>query len=93
MTGFTAIPGTGVASAEWLHWLFVQGHRAISCSLEVRGDGRYVASLVPLWSPDDDITEVFRRPDDAIQWQERMGDQLQRAGWLLVERRVVTNAA
>ena len=86
-------PGAGVTKAEWLHWLFVQGDRAISCSLDVRGDGLFVATLIPLWSPLDQILEAFRRPADALRWQEVMQQRLQSAGWLLVEGGIVNHAA
>jgi hypothetical protein len=93
MTMLTAKRGAGPAKAKWLHWLFVQGDRAISCSLDIRGDGSYAASLIPLWSPEDEITETFRQPDEALQWQQLMTQRLQTTGWLLVEGCIVTNAA
>ena len=93
MANLNATPGTDAATAGWLHWLFVQQNRAVSCSLDVRSDGVYIATLVPLWSPTDQIMEVFRRPADAIRWQEAMRHRLQAAGWLLVEGGLVTHAA
>jgi len=78
--------------AEWLHWLFVRGNLALSCDLEVRGE-RYALTLLPLWAPDDRITEVFGRPADAMRRQAAVTEQLQRTGWLLVECGPVTTAA
>jgi hypothetical protein len=83
----------GAAKAKWLHWLFVQGERAVSCSLDVRADGTYVGTLVPVWSPEDQIREIFLRPADAVQWQENMTQRLHAAGWCLVEAGAVTHAA
>jgi hypothetical protein len=81
------------ARAEWLHWLFVHGDRGISCSLDARADGTYVATFVPLWSPEDQIAEIFLRPADAVRWQENMTERLHAAGWCLVEAGIVTHAA
>jgi hypothetical protein len=93
MAILTAIPRARVPKTQWLHWLFVQDERVISCSLDVRADGIHVATLVPLWAPDDQITESFSRPADALQWQESMTQRLQATGWLLLEGRIVTLAA
>ena len=83
----------GAAKAQWLHWLFVQGERVVSCSLDVRANGTYVVTLVPLWSPEDQIGEIFLRAADAVQWQENMTQRLHATGWRLVEAGVVTHAA
>jgi hypothetical protein len=88
----TAVPNAALA-AKWLHWLFVRGDRAVSCGIDVRTDGTLIVSLVPLWSPDDQITETFINPADAVRWQETMTRRLQSAGWGLVEAGIVTNAA
>jgi hypothetical protein len=93
MAILSATPRARVSKVQWLHWLFVQDDRAISCSLDIRGDGTHVVTLVPLWSPDDQVTETFLGASDAVQWQELMTQRLQASGWLLVEGRVVTAAA
>lgn len=93
MAMFTTTPNGGVTKAEWLHWLYKQDNRAISCSLDVRGDDSYTATVIPLWSPENQIVEKFRRPGDAMRWQEMAGRRLQATGWLLVECGAVTNAA
>ena len=81
------------AKADWLHWLFVQGDRAISCSLDVCRDGTCMLTIVPLWSPDDQQVEMFLRPADAAEWHERMTRRMNAAGWRLVEGGIVTHAA
>lgn len=93
MAIFTATPDGDVTKAEWLHWLYAQGGRAMSCSLDVRGDGSYITTVIPLWSPDDQIIEKFDRPGDAMRWLEAMSRRLHASGWLLVECGAVTNAA
>jgi hypothetical protein len=93
MAIFTATPDGAVTKAEWLHWLYAHGNRTISCSLDVRGDGLYIATVIPLWSPEEQIVEKFQRPGDAMRWQEVMGQHLHATGWLLVECGAVTNAA
>ena len=88
-----AVSRPDAVAAEWLHWLFVQGDRAVSCSLDVSGDGTCVATLVPLWSPTDATVETFFRPADAVHWQEQMTRRLHAAGWRLVEGGIVRHAA
>jgi hypothetical protein len=83
----------GVQKVEWLHWLYVRGNRAISCDVDVRGDGIYGLTLLPLWSPEDQITETFRRPAEALRRHAQLTKELQAAGWLMVEGGPVTNAA
>ena len=78
---------------QWQHLLFVKGEMFISCGVELRSDGTYAATLFPLWSPIDQVTEVFTDPSDAAEWHMRMGRRLQAAGWLLNNTGVVTTAA
>lgn len=78
---------------RWQHLLFVKGELIISCGVEQRGDGTYAATLFPLWSPAEQITEIFTEPADAARWHEQIGRQLQAAGWLLNGARVITTAA
>ncbi len=79
--------------ADWLHWLFIRGSRAISCDVDVRGDGIYGLTLLPLWSPEDQVVETFTRLADALRRHAELTRQLYQAGWLLVEGRPVTTAA
>jgi hypothetical protein len=65
----------------------------VSCDLERRGDGTYAATLFPLWSPADQVTEIFMDPADAARSHARMARQLQEAGWLLHGAGLVTTAA
>jgi len=78
---------------QWQHLLFVKGEMFISCGVELRNDGTYAATLFPLWSPVDQVTEIFTDPSDAAQWHQQMGRRLQAAGWLLNNAGVVTTAA
>lgn len=89
----TVVRGAERAKAEWLHWLYVRGDQAISCTIDACGDGFFVAALIPLWSSGDATIEMFRRPADALHWQEVVTRKLHAAGWLLVEGGNVTNAA
>jgi len=93
MAILTATRDAGVQQVEWLHWLFVHGDRAISCDVEVRGDGVYTVTLFPLWAPEDQINEIFARPGDAMRRHSDITRRLQASGWLLLEAGVVTNAA
>lgn len=90
------IPTTPLAvtnEPDWFHWLFLREGRAISCDVDVRQDGTYIVSIVPLWSPEDQVSETFMRPADAVRWQETMTRRLHASGWLLAECGIVTNAA
>jgi hypothetical protein len=78
---------------DWLHWLYVRGDRTMSCGVESRGDQTYVLTLLPLWSPDDQVIETFRRPADVMRRHAQVSQQLQEAGWLLVEGGPVKTAA
>jgi hypothetical protein len=83
----------GARQADWLHWLYFRGDRAISLGVDVRGDRIYVLTLLPLWSPEGQITETFSRPAHALRRHAEIAQQLQDEGWLLVEGRPVTTAA
>ena len=82
-----------VDKVQWLHRLFVRRGLALSCDVNARGDGAYVATLFPLWAADALVTEVFMSSADAMRWYGQATQQLQEAGWLLVEGRAVTSAA
>ena len=93
MENLSAAPTAATAPAEWLHWLFRQGDRVISCSYDPRRDGTFAVTIVPLWSPQDQTVETFLRSSGAVEWLERMTRHLQAAGWRLVEGGVVRHAA
>lgn len=78
---------------RWQHLLFVKGELIISCGVEELGDGSYAATLFPLWSPVEQVTEIFTDPADAAHWHEEMARRLQGAGWLLNVAGVITTAA
>ena len=81
------------APVRWQHLLFVKGELIISCGVEMRSNGTFAATLFPLWSPVDQVTEIFTQPDQASEWHEAMARRLQEAGWLLNNAGVVTTAA
>lgn len=78
---------------QWQHLLFVKGTHAISCDVDLRSDGQYAATLFPLWAPEDHVTEMFKRPSEAMRWHSEMAQRLQASGWLLFEANAVTSAA
>jgi hypothetical protein len=88
-----AIDDGNTPRAGWRHWLFVRGDRAISCHVDIDGDGLCSARVIPLWSPEDAITEKFTRTADAVRWQKGIARQLHTLGWLLVEGRMVSSLA
>ena len=92
MTTLSATP-LGRQQADWLHWLYFRGDRAISLGVDVRGDRLYVLTLLPLWAPEGQITETFSQPATAMRRHAEIVRQLQHEGWLLVEARPVTTAA
>ena len=93
MAILTATQDGGVQKVEWLHWLFMKGDRAISCNVDVREAGVYAVTLFPLWSPEDQVTETFLRPGEAMRWHADMTRRLQASGWLLLNGGAVANAA
>lgn len=93
MAILTATHDAGIQKVEWLHWLFMRGDRAISCDVDERGNGMYAVTLFPLWAPEEQITETFARPGDAMRWHADMTRRLTASGWLLAEGGAVTNAA
>ena len=93
MTNLSVIPRVKTGNAEWLHWLFRQGDQVVSCSYNANRDGTCSITLVPLWSPKDEIVEKFLRPATATEWLDRTTQRLQAAGWRLVEAGVVKHAA
>jgi hypothetical protein len=93
MSGFHHRNVRSKSAVRWQHLLFVKGEMTISCDVELRGEGTYTATLFPLWSPADQVTETFTDPADAARWHARMAQRLQEAGWLLHGGGVVTTAA
>jgi len=93
MTPFTNPRIRTIENVQWLHRLFVRGGLALSCDVNARGDGTYVATLFPLWAVDAHVADVFMSSADATRWHAQITQQLQEAGWLLVEGRAVTSAA
>jgi hypothetical protein len=94
--GMMALPTPRTRNSQrvqWLHRLFVKGALVLSCDIDVRGDGRCAATLFPLWAPEEHVTEMFTRSDEAMRWHGEMMQRLQAAGWLLLEGRAVTSAA
>jgi len=93
MTGIYRHNARPTSAVRWQHLLFVKGEMTISCGVERRGDGTYAATLFPLWSPVDQVTEIFTDPAEASRWHARMAQRLQEAGWLLHGAGLVTTAA
>jgi hypothetical protein len=93
MENLSAAPRPGTTPSEWLHWLFRQGDRVISCSYDPRRDGTFAVTFVPLWSQEDQTVETFLRPAGAVEWLDRTTRRLQAEGWRLVEAGVVKHAA
>ena len=67
MAILTATSTNEVQEVEWLHWLFVRDNRALSCDVDVRGDGLYTVSILPLWDSDAMVTQTFTKPGDALR--------------------------
>jgi hypothetical protein len=80
-------------TVEWLHWLFLRDGRAISCDVDVRGDGMVTVSVLPLWTADGHIVEAFATPAEAIQRHAQIAKYLHASGWLLADSGTVKPAA
>jgi hypothetical protein len=93
MTGRTAHAIRQQPNVEWLHWLFVRDRRAISCDVDVRGDGLYTITVIPLWTSEGHLSETFDSADDAMRRHGQIARQLRASGWLLADSVVVTPAA
>ena len=93
MAILTATSTNEVQEVEWLHWLFVRDNRALSCDVDVRGDGLYTVSILPLWDSDAMVTQTFIKPGDALRRHAEIAGYLRESGWLLADRGVVGNAA
>ena len=93
MTGFLSRSEYKKPPVRWQHLLFVKGELIISCGVEQLSNGSYAATLFPLWSPSEQVTEIFAQPAEAAEWHEQMGRRLQAAGWLLRGAGVITTAA
>jgi hypothetical protein len=78
---------------RWQHLLFVKGNYVLSCDVDSRANGTYVASLFPLWAQEDMVTETFTDPADALRWHVQTARTLQADGWIVYRAGVVTNAA
>jgi hypothetical protein len=73
-------------------WLFYRDDRAIVCSISVDGDGENAVHVTRLWD-DESFTELFVRPEEALQRHAEISSFLHESGWLLIERSVVPVAA
>ena len=93
MAIYTATPANEVQEVQWLHWLFVRDGHMLSCDVDVRGDGLYTVTLFPLWSPEDVVTQSFRRPGEALQRHAEISAHLRASGWLVADRGAVTQMA
>jgi hypothetical protein len=85
MAIFTTASNNEVREVEWLHWLFIRGNQALSCDVDVRGEGLYGVSLFPLWNSGEATTETFTRPGEALRRHAEITNLLQASGWLLAE--------
>jgi hypothetical protein len=73
-------------------WLFYRENRALACSISIDDDGRNGVHVTRLWD-DESFSELFKRPEDALQRHAEIASFLHESGWLLVERTVVPVAA
>jgi hypothetical protein len=93
MAILTATSANEVREVDWLHWLFIRDNRALSCDVDVRGDGAYAVSLLPLWKQGEATTETFARPGEAMRRHSEIAAFLQASGWLLAEGGPVAHAS
>lgn len=93
MAIFTKTSSNEVREVEWLHWLFIRGNQALSCDVDVRGDGAYAVSLLPLWAAGEPTTETFAKPGEAMRRHAEITNYLHATGWLLAEGGPVGTAA
>jgi len=89
MAIYTETAPNQVQEVGWLHWLFMRDDRAISCDVDVRGDGLYTVTVLPLWSAGDTITQTFTKPGDALRRHAEISSYLRASGWLLADRGAV----
>jgi hypothetical protein len=73
-------------------WLFYRDNRALACSISVDADGENAVNITRLWD-DESYSEVFARPEQALQRHAEIASFLHESGWLLVERTLVSIAA
>jgi hypothetical protein len=73
-------------------WLFYRDNRALSCAISVDDDGENIVHVTRLWD-DSSFSEVFARPEEALQRHAEIASFLHESGWLLAERAVVPLAA
>src|SRR5262245_1818430 len=73
-------------------WLFYRDHRALACSISADANGENAVNVTRLWD-DESYSEVFARPEEALQRHAEIASFLHESGWLLVERTVVANRA
>ena len=89
-----AVPATRQRhEVEWLHWLFVRDGKALCCDVDTNGDGLYTVSLLPLWNSDDNVTETFATPHEAMRRHAQIAKHLHASGWLLADSGAVKPAA
>ena len=73
-------------------WLFYRDNRALTCAISMDGEGEHTVHVTRLWD-DQSFSEIFARPEDALQRHAEIASFLHESGWLLVERTVVPLAA
>ena len=73
-------------------WLFYRDYRAISCAISVDEDGESTVNVTRLWD-DESFSELFRRPEEALQRHAEISSFLHESGWLLAQRMTVPLAA
>jgi hypothetical protein len=75
-----------------LCWLFYRDNRALACSISVDAGGENAVHITRLWD-DESYSELFARPEEALQRHAEIASFLHESGWLLVERTLVPIAA
>ena len=73
-------------------WLFYRENRALACSISVDTDGENAVNVTRLWD-DESYSELFARPEEALQRHAEIASFLHESGWLLMERKLVPTAA
>ena len=92
------VPSSSTPRPEFLRrggmlcWLFYRENRALACSISVDADGENAVNITRLWD-DESYSEMFVRPEEALQRHAEIASFLHQSGWLLVERTIVTSVA
>jgi hypothetical protein len=69
-----------------LRWVFQRQAKAVTCEVDVLGNGSYDVYVVPHWDVSSSLVQHFTAPAGALLRHAQIARELRDRGWALVDR-------